>query len=271
MIGELYTEALSKGREALGVANERFGYLAGLLPPVRAVKVGIELQPRFAEQLPEQAILLKVARHISVVSFLNQAVTTGNVYEQGVLQRIADETGDDVTFLALGVRSGLNKLHRKFLAAFWKEDFVDDGDGPMFTRVAQVQRKEIREYISRQYNALGMEGSESASRTVYGVFSGYVHGSAGYIFELFDKRHHRFRLDGGFDRAQQLPYLLNAVNYPYRVIMSVVHADHAVRKSSAEPSLFAYMNELELWLDDFHTRVDRIAGQIAFPVKALRT
>jgi hypothetical protein len=270
VIDELYEEALSKGSVALHVARERFGELTDLVPPVRAVKVGIELQPRYVEKLPEQAILLKVARQLSVVSFLNHAVEVGHVYEQGILQRIADETLDDVTFLALGVRNGLNKLHRKFLAGFWEEDFVDHGEGARFTFVPQVKRKEIRDYIGRHCRELGIDGSESASRTVYGVFSGYVHGSAAYIFELFDKTDSNFRLSGKFDQAQQLPYLLNAVNYPYRAIMSVIHADQAIEKGSASPGFFAFFKEHERWLEEYLNRATEIAGLITFPVGVRR-
>jgi hypothetical protein len=271
VIAALYDEALDKGREALQVASGRFHELVSLVPAVKAVRVGVDLQPRFAEFLPEQAILLKVARQISVVSFLNRAVETGNIYEQGILQRISDETSDDVTFLSLGVRSGLKNIHRRFLNAFWKEDFVDDGSGAKFTYVPQVSRKEIRQYIASHFKELGIEGSESASRTVYGVFSGYVHGGAGYIFELFDKRESKFRLQGGFDREQQLSYLVSAVNYPYRAIMSVVHADQAITRGRNNEALFEYYRQYGPWLDNYLDRAERVAEAVKFPVKIPRS
>ena len=266
MISALYEEALTAGNEAIALADLRFQELAQLLPPVTPVRVGVELQPRFAERLPEQAILLKVARQISVTSFILRAVESGNLHEQAILQRIADEAGEDVTFLAMGMRSGLNKTHRKFLAGFWNEDFVDDGTGPKFTYTPQVPRKEIRQYIEKNCNSLGVEGRESAARTLYGVMSGYVHGSAGYALELFDKRNHRFRLTGAFDRAQQLPYLMNAVNYPYRAVMSVVHADHAICRGSANLNLWSGMKRYETWLADFDLRAQTVADSISFPV-----
>lgn len=267
-IASLYDEALAEGSHALSLARRQFDQLTLLLPPVRPVRVGVELQPRFAERSPEQAILLKVARQISVTTFLYQALATGNIYEQGILQRISDETFDDVVFLSLGMKNGLNKLHRKFLDAFWTEDFVDEGAGAQFRYTPQVSRKDIRDYIASHAKELGLDGSESASRTIYGVFSGYVHGSVGYILELFDKRTHKFRLAGDFDRAQQLPYLMNAVNYPYRAIMALTYAEQAIRQGSASPNLFAYMDEYESWLDDFLERASEAAAQVSFPVQS---
>jgi hypothetical protein len=44
------------------------------------------------------------------------------------LQRIADETGEDIFFLALGKQNGIRAIHRQYLKNFWREEFEGSAD-----------------------------------------------------------------------------------------------------------------------------------------------
>lgn len=95
---KIFDNALADLRQAFVTFED------GLPKPV-AVHTAQGWSPRYRPPLLEHALLMKLARLISVTSALRVLVESGHVQEQGILQRVADETGDDIFFLALASRT----------------------------------------------------------------------------------------------------------------------------------------------------------------------
>lgn len=241
-------ECLQVFDDALAAAEKAFRTLEDALPPPIAVKTSHGWSPRYRPELLEHALLLKFARLVSVTSALRQLVESGHVHEQGILQRIADETGEDIFFLALGKQNGIRSIHRQYLKHFWREEFEGAADPKSYRPRHMARRSEIRDYIDKQMPSPAQTGQ--ISRMIYGVFSGFVHGASTHIFDLFDPQTRRFRLTGNIHADEgRLGYLHNAANYPLRTLMAGVVVARLLGEAEAADELLAHVERLQQWLD----------------------
>lgn len=239
-------DCLHQFNSALADLRLHFGALETALPaPKLSFTRPQGWVPRYAQPSLEHALLMKLARSISILGAMRFLVETGYVQEQGILQRTLDETDEDILFLALGKQNGLNRLHRHYLDAFWREEFEDTADPKSYTMRKMPRREDIRKYVSRH---LG-EGSDSVTRMVHGVFSAFVHGASTPLFDLVDSQSLKFRLAGVSDSADRLGYIHNAANYPYRVLMSAVFVAKAAGCAEAADALYQSVRQYGEWFD----------------------
>lgn len=103
--------------------------LAGQVPQPQFKVIKKLRAYRHVEKTVHQAIVQKLARMVSTLNAAQLLANHGYVQEQASLQRILDEIGEDVWFLALGVIFGQEQLHRQYLDAFFEEEF--DTDNPL--------------------------------------------------------------------------------------------------------------------------------------------
>lgn len=218
------------------------------LPPPVLVPTPHGLAPRYRPPLLEHALLMKLARLISVLSAMRLLVDVGQVHEQGILQRIADETGEDIFFLALGKQGGQLAIHRRYLTHFWREEFEAGADPAAYKIRHMVKRAEIQDYIAKQ-SPPPAQLPTGVSKMVYGVFSGFVHGASTHIFDLVDPRTGLYRLNGLPEFEDRLGYLRNALNYPLRGLMAGVVVARSLGHAATANSLLDEVTRLEQWID----------------------
>jgi hypothetical protein len=192
---------------------------------------------------------MKLARLISVLSSMRLLVEAGQVHEQGILQRVADETGEDIFFLALGRQNGELAIHRRYLAHFWREEFEAGPHPEKYQIRHMVKRSEIQDYIAKQ-SPPPAAIPKGVTRMIYGVFSGFVHGASTHIFDLIDPRTGRYRLNGLTDATDRLGYLQNSLNYPLRGLMAGVVVARSLGDANVADSLMMKVTRLERWMDE---------------------
>src|ERR1700754_2418865 len=100
-----------------------FDLLLATVPPPQQVPFGDSFVYRFLEKSPQQAIVQKLARYIVGLRAAHLLLLNGLVQDQGAIQRVIDEAGEDVSFLASGLINEWTELHALFLEQFNAEDY----------------------------------------------------------------------------------------------------------------------------------------------------
>lgn len=206
---------------------------------------------RLPVQDTHHAILLKLA---AMLNFLNGALVlceAGIVLGQGALERMADEAGEDVVFLALGVINGMTKRHEDFLDYFWREDFADFSDVPgSFQSRPQVPREKIVSAI----HAINPDPSTggNAAKVLSKSYSGFVHAAAPHVMELYDARSKSFGVSAAPDYRQS-EHETDLWNYMYRGATALMFAAKAFGSG-------AHFDLLGQCLEEFQDRTGKNGG-----------
>ncbi len=197
---------------------------------------------RYQEKSIYQAIIQKLARLVTglkAISALNQA---GFLQEQAALQRTLDEFEEDISFLCFGIIFGeITDLHRKYLEAFYEEEFDDPKSSIRSTQKRpMIRRNKIRAFVSRDRGA-GYDQSSTIEigRTLSKAYSGYIHGASPQLMELYFGNPLRFQLSGGTGSPFYDDYLDDLLNYYYRSMLSFAFA----AKAFGEENLFARIRD----------------------------
>jgi hypothetical protein len=190
---------------------------------------------RYVRQTSEEALILKFARLVSLNSTLLSLVEMGRVMEQGIIQRSIEETNEDIYFIGLNLtEEEKSEKYEGMISEFWKEDYEDPND-PVGTRIGRAySRRGIRSHINR---ALGQEDPSTAdavSRSVYEMYSGFLHGAAPQILEIYNYEDRRFETDGISGTNRHIDYVFDAQNSIYRSLLSM----GVIGKAFGSESLF---------------------------------
>ena len=119
---ELYQQTLRHMQSTLNDLTER------VAPPQR-VPILDSFVFRYVEKSIHQAIVQKLARIISGLHAARILLESGFIQEQGALQRMLDEFQEDVIFLSYAaINNEVTDLHRRYLEAFYQEEFDKPGD-----------------------------------------------------------------------------------------------------------------------------------------------
>ena len=193
--------------------------LAKKVPPPQLVAHGAlkgTFVFRHVEKLIGQAIVQKLVRMVSTLHAARLLHNHGFVQEQGALQRILDEIQEDIRFLTQGVIFGdLTPLHKRYLDAFFEEEFdADDAIGSTQKRL-MIPRKRIHSYIARR---LGLNPSlqKEISRTISKVYSGYIHAASPHIMDMYEGSPPRFYMRGMRGTTRHELHREDLWNYFYR-------------------------------------------------------
>ena len=173
-------------------------------------------------------LLLSMLKCVRAVSLLNAAVVllrAGYVHEVYALCRIAEEGNQDVTFMALPLGEGdkPSEDQERFFSEFFQEEFEDEANilGSQKRR-DRVSRKRIRAAIANMEGHPGNPHDVIAiDRTLYQLFSGYLHGAYVHIMESYGGRppgHFHTRGMLGTPKIQECEEQLP--NYIFRTICS---------------------------------------------------
>lgn len=173
------------------------------------------------------AIFLKLVAMLSSLNAARILLTNGHVMEQAAVERIADEAAEDVFFLTLGVLKGTTDLHKRFLDAFWAEEF-DDFEDTMGSHRSRpmIPRDKIRAQVHGSHPE-DPSTATKAARILTKTYSGFVHLAAPHVMEVYRPDVGSFSVNGmlGTPRASQ--YHEDFWNYLYRGGMAFLAAAQA--------------------------------------------
>lgn len=200
-----------------------FEQLEGLVPyPLPVIKHGI-FAFRYTEQSIEQALVQKLARQVSGTKAARLLHANGFFQEQGTLQRTLDEIAEDIQMLAIGCVNGrIEPIHRKYLNAFWQEEFADNaGDELSSIERRYPIRRKVRAYIRHHLGGGDQEALRKNSNLVSKMYSGYVHASSPHIMDMCWGDPPRFQICGMSHMPHREAYAIDLSNYLYRLVLSV--------------------------------------------------
>jgi len=185
---------------------------------------------RYIEKNIYQAIILKLARTQSSVRAAKHLLEGGFVQEQAILHRIIDETNEDILFLVYAVTNDeVTDLHNKFLDAFWEEEI--DGSGTVVSSAQKrpmIPRNKIRAYITK-VDGVGGDTSRQLEvmRSISKMYSGFVHGAAPQIMDMYIGNPPRFHTAGMHGTIRMEEHSDDLWNYVYRSYLSHIYASKA--------------------------------------------
>ena len=177
---------------------------------------------RYVKQVPEEALILKYAALVSLNGTLLMLMDAGKILEQGMIQRAIEETNEDICFIAINV-TGTAKSEKfdTHLAEFWKEDYQDPSD-PSGTQIRRgYSRRGIRAFINRSVGQTNPSTADAQSKAIYAMYSGYTHGAAPQLLEIYNYEKRQFEERGILGSNRHLDYVFDAQNSIYRSILSM--------------------------------------------------
>lgn len=235
--------------QALAYMERTVHDLAKRVPAPRLVQV-VDLRLfRYAERSAEQAIVQKLARHVSALRATRLLLHHGFVQEAGVLHRVLDENEQDVFFLAVGLEDPTD-LHREFLDAFYEEEFDAATALASTQRRKMVPRKKIRAFIARHIN--GVPGSNAnpsftaeVFRTSDSFHSGYVHGASPHLMAMVGGDPPRFHMNGMSGTPDERSHRNMFWHYVLRSILLFSTVSYRFGDMAAGAKIRAYADSFE--------------------------
>ena len=222
--------------------------LASQVPPAQRVTFKESFVFRHVEKSIEQAIVQKLARMVSTLHAARLLLSHGFVQEQGALQRVLDEILDDIMFLTLGViHNKQTPLHKKYLEAFFEEEFDDEDPIKATQKRPMIFRKKIHAYNSQ---AMGTEKRQSQEvkevlRTISKAYSGYVHAASPHIMEMCVGDPPRFLMRGMANTRRQDESRRDLRNYFYRGSMACGFAAMALRDTGLFNEIIQFVKKFD--------------------------
>lgn len=232
-------------KEALTVMRNAFRHMERSVPQpqIQPWKNGVHF--RYKERSIEQALIQKLARTVSGLTAIDVLLSKGLGQEQGVLQRVLDEIGEDIQFLSLAITNdSISKLHQEYLAAFFAEEFTERGPIPNDKKPSNVQRKKIRAYLLRVGHKKPNDFKlTSALTSLSSAYSGFVHAASPHIMEMYGGNPPRFHVEGMLYTPRMFSYTHDAWNYFNRGLMSFGIVAAALKEDHLFMSLDAYLQK----------------------------
>lgn len=238
--------------QAIGYLEDTVHDLAKRVPSPRLVQV-VDLRVfRYTERTAEQAIVQKLARHVSALGAARLLLHHGFAQEVGMLQRVLDETEQDVFFLTSGL-GGPTKLHREFLDAFYEEEFDADTALASTQKRKMVPRRKIRAYIARHVSGVpGSNVNPSFATEVYRTsdrfHSGYVHGASPHLMAMFGGDPPRFHMNGMSGMPDERSHRQIFSHYVLRSILMFSMVAYAFGDRAGGAKIRGYADQFDKWV-----------------------
>lgn len=235
-------------RQALTVMDNAFRRLEAQVPPPRAQPFKDSFVFRYEEKTIEQALIQKLARVISGLRAVDILLFHGHVQEQGVLHRTLDELNEDIMFLTAAITNDtVTDLHKRYLEAFWAEEFDVPDDPVASTQKRDTPpRKKIRAYITRVLgDGLNPSKHIDVTETISKTYSGFVHAASPHIMDMCGGDPPRFHLWGMPGTIRINESADDAWNYFYRSLLSVMAVAKAYGDKPLLDALYEYRAKFE--------------------------
>lgn len=229
--------------EAMQALGAALRVLEQAVPPPKLVQLHGGPAIRYLEQLPQQAVVAKLARALAALHSARILVDQGMLQDAGAIQRVLDEQNEDVTYISLAMIAGeFTKDHEKFFREFWQEELENVGT-PQMRNIprARVPRESIRAYIANApFNGFNQSRTIETGKTINKSFSGYVHGAGSHIMEMCGGMPSRFHPFGMRGTRLWLSQVQNMENYLHRTINAFAFGALAI----GNRDLFDHLREL---------------------------
>ena len=232
--------------------DQAFRKLEGMVPPPQKVHCVNGVVFRYHEKTIHQAIIQKLARVVTGLHAARLLYEHGFVQEQGVIQRTLDELHEDILFLSFGVLNGeQTALHQEYLEEFYKEE-----------NNRMVPRGKIREYVAAIISAGGDQSSAVAVyRSLYGKYSGFVHGASTHIMDLYQGQPARFQIHGVSGTPLHKDHAYDLHNPFFRAIIAFAVA----AKAFGDDELCQKLHLYHLEFDQLSGRNEAYRGETESP------
>jgi hypothetical protein len=234
-MNEHYNQVLNHMEETLRIFEARVSY-----PNLTKTNTGFVV--RYKEKDIYQALVQKLARVISGLHAARLLLDRGFVQELGALQRMLDESNEDISFLACGIiYNQIGDLHKRYLEYFYQEEF-DTSGRPLSLSEGRptIPRKKIRAFLAK---IMAPDIPESmrieSSKTLSKVYSGFIHGASPQIMDMCVGDPPMFMVRGMLGTPRIEEHADDLWNYFYRGILSFA----AVAKAFGDDNLFASIRQ----------------------------
>lgn len=234
--------------QSLTVMKSAFRRLEAQVPPPQPVPWGDSFVFRHVEKTIQQALVQKAARLISTLHAIDVLLLNGHLQEQATLQRILDEIGEDIFFLAAAITNDqITDRHRQYLEEFYAEEFPDPGNlTARHQKPNMVPRKKIRAYVNR---VLSTDPNPSRlsdiGESVSSVYSGFVHASSPQIMDMCGGDPPLFHIEGMLGTPRMAEHIRDAWNYYYRGLTAITVIAKAFGDKPLVDTLYQYIGKFE--------------------------
>lgn len=169
-------------------------------------------------------VLASHLKLVRVVSLLNASICLmekGYVQEVYIFCRAIDEAVEETTFLALPDNEiNYSSKQIKMLKEFYQEQFSDLNDFKSSIPRDRVGRRDIRAAISKiPVPAADPHTRNTIAKSIYEVFSGFVHGSYVHIMEMYGGINRKFYTKGMLGTPLMDDCIKNFASYICRAAM----------------------------------------------------
>lgn len=231
-----YDLAFSAAIDALSAALHEFVQTIPVPVPIRT-RNGKTY--RYREKNDQQALVIKCVRLLSALRAIHTLLRSGLALDAGALMRVSDETSTDIMFLAAPriFNTPLEPIHERYLKELFQEEFEV---GEVLTRAKRdrVSRSKINAYVARSYSATeDTHTPKATNELIEGVFSGFVHGAAVHIMDIFDGRDFAIPLSSGDEPL--LAFIEQFGHYIQRTIFGFCHTAIAIGRQDVFDTLYA--------------------------------
>jgi hypothetical protein len=214
---------------AVQTIDQAVGRMETLVPPPTWTHLhGDAHAHRYVEHQARQALVLKSVRLSSALRAGWLLLQNGLVLDAGATMRALDELESDIMFLAgpLVFQHRREPRHDQYLAEFFQKEFDHPDPLQATQKRNRVSRRDIRAYVARTYNArLPVSQVVAVTETIDATFSGYVHGAAVHIMDVYDGRKFVLPLQTADRRLSDM--MEQYVLYIHRAMMAVAVAAKA--------------------------------------------
>ena len=220
--------------------------LAGRVQQPQLINIKKLRAYRHVEKTIYQAIVQKLARMVSTLEATRLLANHGFVQEQASLQRILDEIQEDIWFLALGIIYGQKPLHRRYVDAFFEEEFDADSAYTSSQKRPMIPRKKIHAYLANtEASPMDPSRGKEVFRTVGKIYSGYVHAASTQIMDMYDGEPPRFQMRGMKGTKKHEAYKKQLCDYFYRGTCTFVVAAKAFGNDGLSKKIYHLLSSFE--------------------------
>lgn len=133
---------------------------------------------------------------------------------------MVDEFEQDAIFLSLAIiENNTTELYKKYLEAFYEEEFDKDSAIESTQKRSMISRKKIIAFLSKDRGSpIDASTSRDVANTVSKTYSGYVHGASPHIMEMCYGVPPRFHTISCSDSPLFEDHREDLLNYLYRGI-----------------------------------------------------
>ncbi|ODU91999.1 MAG: hypothetical protein BGP23_11105 [Lysobacterales bacterium 66-474] len=220
---------------------------AAIAPPQR-VPYKDSFVFRYATKGIHEALIQKLARHISGLNAAAVLLDTGYAQEVGVIFRTLDEIQEDILFLASAVTSGTSTAkHKRYLLAFYADTVLSRPEGSLqIPKPDLLPRKKIRAHTVRTLGqGVNISQALDAEESLSTVYSGYVHAQSANIMEMYGGDPPHFHVQGmvGTSRIDDCENAFE--NYIYRGLMAATMVAKAFGDKPLVDALYEFLAKYE--------------------------